>query len=67
MSSIPTEDLTSKQHQGSQEAVTPEEALRYALGTENSPEETLRRMQALPERAAKLMEIIRALREADTR
>jgi len=37
------------------------------LACENSPEETIRRMQAFPERAAKFMELIRALREADTR
>jgi hypothetical protein len=67
MSSIPTEDSTSTQNHGSQEAVVLDEAPRYALGTENSREETLRRMRALPERVAKLMEIIRALREADTR
>jgi hypothetical protein len=37
------------------------------LARENSPEETIRRMEAFPERAAKFMELIRALREADTR
>jgi hypothetical protein len=37
------------------------------LACENSPEETIRRMEAFPERAAKFMELIRALREADTR
>ena len=37
------------------------------LASENSPEETIRRMEAFPERAAKFMELIRALREADTR
>jgi hypothetical protein len=67
MSNIPTEDLTSVQNHGSQETVVLDETPGYALGTENSPEETLRRMQAFPERAAKLMETIRALREADTR
>jgi hypothetical protein len=33
------------------------------LASENSPEETIRRMRAFPERAAKLRELIRALRE----
>ena len=33
------------------------------LVSENSPEETIRRMRAFPERAAKLRELIRALRE----
>jgi len=67
MSSIPTEDLASNQKLGSQAAGVPEETTPYSLGSENSREETLRRMRALPERVAKLMEIIRALREADTR
>ncbi len=40
---------------------------RHPLTLENSPEETLRRMRGLPERAAKLREMIRALREANTR
>jgi hypothetical protein len=34
-----------------------------SLASENSPEETIRRMGAFPERAAKLRELIRALRE----
>jgi predicted RNA-binding protein with RPS1 domain len=34
-----------------------------SLASENSPEETIRRMRAFPERAAKLRELIRALRE----
>jgi hypothetical protein len=40
---------------------------RHPLTLENSPEETLRRMRALPERAAKLREMIRALRETNAR
>lgn len=40
---------------------------RHPITMENSPEETIRRMRAFPERAAKLRELIRALREADTR
>jgi len=38
---------------------------RHSLTIENTPEETIRRMQAFPERAAKLRELIRALREKD--
>ena len=33
------------------------------LPSEDSPEETIRRMRAFPERAKKLRELIRALRE----
>jgi hypothetical protein len=41
-----------------------EDQLRViGLASENSPEETIRRMRGLPERAAKLKELIRALRE----
>lgn len=42
-------------------------ATRHPLTVENSPEETIKRMRALPERAAKLTEIIRDLRKADAR
>lgn len=40
---------------------------RHPITMENSPEETIRRMRSLPERAEKLRELIRALREADPR
>ncbi len=41
-----------------------EDQLRgIGLASENSPEETIRRMRGLPDRAAKLKELIRALRE----
>jgi hypothetical protein len=40
---------------------------RHPITMENTPEETIRRMRAFPERAAKLRELIRALREADAR
>jgi hypothetical protein len=40
---------------------------RYPLTLENSPEETIKRMRSLPERAAKLKEAVRELGEADTR
>jgi hypothetical protein len=40
---------------------------RHPITMENTPEETIRRMRSFPERAAKLRELIRALREADTR
>ena len=40
---------------------------RHPLTQENSPEETIKRMRALPERAAKLREALRTLREANSR
>lgn len=40
---------------------------RHPITMENSPEETIRRMRSLPERARKLRELIRALRKADAR
>jgi hypothetical protein len=39
---------------------------RHPITMENTPEETIRRMEAFPERAEKLRELIRALRKADT-
>jgi len=46
---------------------TPKKHPRHPLTMENSREETIRRMRSFPERAEKLRELIRALREADTR
>jgi hypothetical protein len=53
---------------------TPEEQTEIPVGSkrhpitlENSPEETIRRMRSLPERADKLREALRALREARSR
>jgi hypothetical protein len=40
---------------------------RHPITLENTPEETIRIMEGFPERAAKLRELIRGLREADTR
>ena len=40
---------------------------RHPITLENSPEETIRRMRSLPERAAKLREALRVLREANSR
>ncbi len=49
------------------EPASPKKYPRHPITMENTPEETIRRMRAFPERAAKLRELIRALREADTR
>jgi hypothetical protein len=40
---------------------------RHPVTREHSPEETIERMRSLPERAAKLKEVLRALREAHSR
>ncbi len=40
---------------------------RHPLTSENSTEETIRRMRALPERAERLREALRAHREANPR
>ena len=40
---------------------------RHPLTLENSPEETIKRLRFLPERAAKLREAMRALRETHSR
>lgn len=40
---------------------------RHPLTSENSPEETMKRMRSLPERITKFREAINALREADSR
>jgi len=45
----------------------PVSSKRHPLTLENSPEETIRRMRSLPERADKLREALRALREARAR
>ena len=44
---------------------TPGKYPRHPITMENTPEETIRRMRSLPERAEKLRELIRGLREAD--
>ena len=40
---------------------------RHPITLEHSPQETIERMRSLPERAAKLKETLRALREAHSR
>jgi hypothetical protein len=52
---IPVDDQDSLEDEGKSRPI--------GLSSENSPEETIRRMRAFPERAAKLRELIRALEE----
>jgi hypothetical protein len=40
---------------------------RHPITLENSPEETIKRMRSLPERASKLREALRARRETRSR
>jgi hypothetical protein len=65
MSNTPTEDLIYDEHEQAHGGKLQEHVI--PLATENSPEETIKRMRAFPERAAKFRELIRALREADAR
>lgn len=59
--------LEDEERDGQRESIVQKKYPRHPLTTENTPEETIKRMRAFPERAAKLRELIRALREADAR
>ena len=54
-------------NRSSEEVEEPVNTRRHPLTLENSPEETIKRMRSLPERAAKFRETLRALREANAR
>jgi len=60
-------DLVNIEDQDSDQNNVEPRPRRHPLTLENSPEETLKRMRALPERAAKFREMIRALRETNAR
>ena len=59
--------LEDKDRESQQEPLVQQKYPRHPITLENTREETIRRMRAFPERAAKLRELIRALREADAR
>ena len=59
--------IKNEGREGQREPIVQKKYPRHPITMENSPEETIKRMRAFPERAAKLRELIRALREADTR
>ena len=59
--------LEDEGREGQREPMAQKKYPRHPITMENTPEETIKRMRAFPERAAKLRELIRALREADTR
>jgi hypothetical protein len=61
MSDLDEKDVVEVSNQDSCE---PERQSReFGLASENSSEETIRRMKAFPERANKLRKLIRAIRE----
>jgi len=61
-----SQELT-KGEQKEVERNTPGKYPRHPLTMENSPEETIRIMRSFPERAAKIRELIRVLRETNSR
>jgi hypothetical protein len=63
-----SQELLEDEGRGDQgESAIPKKHPRHPITMENTPEETLRIMDSFPERAAKLRELIRGLREADAR
>jgi hypothetical protein len=54
-----------KKHEPRPVAMVQHRYPRHPITMENTPEETIRRMQGFPERAAKFRELIRSLREKD--
>ena len=63
MSKQLTQDLSSD-HQDEDDNRR-QKTTRHPITLENTPEKTIEIMQAFPERAAKLRELIRGLRETD--
>ena len=59
--------IKDEDREGHLESIVQKKYPRHPLTMENTPEETIKRMRAFPERAAKLRELIRVLREADAR
>jgi hypothetical protein len=59
--------IADEGREGQREPIIQGKYPRHPITMENTPEETIKRMRAFPERAAKLRELIRALREADPR
>ena len=62
--------MSSELTKGEQKEIArnaPRKYPRHPLTMENSPEETIRIMRAFPERAAKIRELIRVLRETNPR
>lgn len=62
-----SKELRRDQELEDNKPAVPKKYPRHPVTMTNSREETIRRMRSFPERADKLRELIRALREADTR
>ena len=56
-----------KKHGDREEPAVQKKYPRHPITMENTPEETIRIMEAFPERAAKIRELIRGLRKTDSR
>jgi len=54
-----------KNHEPRPVAIIQHKYPRHPITMENTPEETIRRMQGFPERAAKFRELVRSLQEKD--
>jgi hypothetical protein len=61
-----SKELTKSDQKGFDGGV-PKKYPRHPITMENTPEETIRIMQSLPQRAARIRELIRALRETNSR
>ncbi|GEM_PF-2138833 len=59
--------LEDEDREGHQKPPVQKKYARHPITMENTPEETIRIMEGFPERAAKLRELIRGLRETDAR
>ena len=59
--------LENEGREEQREPAVPKKYPRHPITMENTPEETIRIMEAFPERAAKLRELIGGLREKNTR
>jgi len=56
-----------KKHEPRPVAIIQHKYPRHPITMENTPEETIRRMQGFPERAAKFRELVHSLQEKDER
>ncbi|PYS65621.1 MAG: hypothetical protein DMF74_03555 [Acidobacteria bacterium] len=59
--------MEAKNREKQHASATQKKYPRHPIAMENTPEETIRRMQAFPERGEKLWELICALGRAETR
>lgn len=62
-----SKELLEEHERNQRQGDIPRKFPRHPITMENTPEETIRIMESFPERAAKLRELIRGLREKDAR